>query len=30
MRAELPPSRVYGPKTVREVRALVAAHGGLI
>lgn len=30
MRAELPPSRVYGPQTVREVRALVAAHGGLI
>jgi predicted TIM-barrel fold metal-dependent hydrolase len=30
MRAELPPSRTYGPTTVREVRALVAAHGGLI
>jgi hypothetical protein len=30
MRSALGPSRTYGPTTAQEVRALVAAHGGLI
>ncbi len=30
MRNALGPSRVYGPTTAQEVRALVEAHGGLI
>jgi len=30
MRASMPMSRTYGPTTVREVRALIDAHGGLL
>jgi hypothetical protein len=30
LRLALPPPRSYGPRTAAEVRALVAAHGGMI
>jgi hypothetical protein len=30
LRASLPPSRAYGPRTAAQVRSLVRAHGGLI